>query len=526
MAADLSPDDRDGLLRLARSRQTPHGIAARARLVLDCADVGLAEAARRSSVSRATAAKWSARFVERGVDGLRDGARTGRPATADDVVERVLSCALDEPPDGTSHWTTRAVAEAVGVSQATASRVRRRYFPRPEGSAALLDASTSILVYLDVQPTGCALGFHASGASPRGGGASADRLDVAETIVCSTLLGNPLLRSDWNAAQQDSSTTIRRALERLPAKPAASLILDMALNPAATQLLSRRPEISVRSVTPGEWLTLVHRVAEIIDPRQLSELRDLQRQIRLARRDGATRFTWSRAAAASRPAPAPAVQAETEPPAGDLTFVVRGICDEVLDGQLHFGEPISARRVSRRAGVSPGRVAEALNQLADEALIDKHGGHFLLPVPTPRDVIETYTARGLLGTAITRRLASAQTELPPVIDVHLAGIVRCNSLGLALECGEIDLDLQDELARASQMPRIGSMFIRLSLQLRLFLTIFGLNYRYPTDEILADDRHILAEIRRHDPDAAVEAWRSKIDNAARYMLTRLSVLRA
>ena len=49
------------------------------------------------------------------------------------------------------------------------------------------------------------------------------------------------------------------------------------------------------------------------------------------------------------------------------------------------------------------------------------------------------------------------------------------------------------------MPRIGSMFVRLTLQLRLFLAIFGLSYRYPTDEIVADDDRILTEIRRRDP---------------------------
>jgi DNA-binding GntR family transcriptional regulator len=65
------------------------------------------------------------------------------------------------------------------------------------------------------------------------------------------------------------------------------------------------------------------------------------------------------------------------------------------------------------------------------------------------------------------------------------------------------------------------MFVRLTLQLRLFLAIFGLSYRYPTDEIVADDRRILAEIRRRDPEAAVEAWRNKIDNCARYMLARV-----
>ena len=159
--------------------------------------------------------------------------------------------------------------------------------------------------------------------------------------------------------------------------------------------------------------------------------------------------------------------------------------------------------------------------MADEALIDRHAGRYLLPVPSPRDVIETYTARGLLGTAIARRLASARIDLPTVIDEHFAGIVLCDELGRTYEAGIIDLDLQDELAAAANMPRIGSMFIRLTLQLRLFVAIFGLNYRYPTDEIVADDQRILVEIRRHDPDGAVSAWRSKIDNCARFMLTHL-----
>lgn len=38
--------------------------------------------------------------------------------------------------------------------------------------------------------------------------------------------------------------------------------------------------------------------------------------------------------------------------------------------------------------------------------------------------------------------------------------------------------MQDELARAAQMPRIEAMFVRLTLQLRLFVTLMGLSYEY------------------------------------------------
>lgn len=170
------------------------------------------------------------------------------------------------------------------------------------------------------------------------------------------------------------------------------------------------------------------------------------------------------------------------------------------------------------------RVAHALAQLAQEALIDRRAGRYRLPVPAPRDVVETYTARGLLGTPIARKLASARIDLPPAVDEHYARLVRCDRLGLIPEASTIDLDLQDELARAAAMPRMGWMFVSLTLQLRIFVAIFGLSYRYPTDEILADDHRILLEIRRHDPDAVVEAWRSKIDNCGRFMLTHLSAI--
>ena len=96
----LTPDERAVLLRTARSRHAPHGVATRARLVVDCSDVGVAEAARRASVSHATAAKWRRRYLAAGIQGLHDIPGTGRPPIPDDLVRRILGCTLDEPPDG------------------------------------------------------------------------------------------------------------------------------------------------------------------------------------------------------------------------------------------------------------------------------------------------------------------------------------------------------------------------------------------------------------------------------------------
>ena len=65
------------------------------------------------------------------------------------------------------------------------------------------------------------------------------------------------------------------------------------------------------------------------------------------------------------------------------------------------------------------------------------------------------------------------------------------------------------------------MFVQLTAQVRLFITILGLDYRYPTAEIIADDQRIVDEIRSWDPERAVAAWRTKVDNSVRYMLRQL-----
>jgi DNA-binding GntR family transcriptional regulator len=478
------------------------------------------EAARRAMVSRATAAKWWRRYLCTGIEGLYDIPPTGRPPSPDDVVQRILSCALDEPPAGTERWTTRAIATATGVSQATVSRTRRRYFPRSGPLEDFRGERTSILTYVGVHPFGCALGFQPA-AGMRDTPASPARADAVETIVCAALLRRPI--GDHNVgAKDDALAVLQRAAARLPSTPPVTLVLDVALDTTARTWLKHHPEITAHSVTGDGWLGLQHCLAGAIDPGQLSELQEVQRLIRLVRRDPSAQFEWSRDASIPSPLTAALTPGlEPGPLSHDLTRVIRAICAAVADGELHAADAIAVRRLARRSGISPGRVHEALAHLAMEAIIEKHAGRYLLPAPTPRDVVETYTARGLLGTAITRRLASASIPLPPIVDEHQARLIRCHELGLIADACSIDLDLQDELASAAAMPRIGSMFVRLTLQLRLFLAILGLSYRYPTDEIVADDHRILTEIRGRDPESAVEAWRSKIDNCARYMLARV-----
>ncbi len=66
---------------------------------------------------RNTVSKWRVRFAERGIDGLHDEPRPGKPRLiSDEAVERVIVKTLEEQPRDATHWSTRSMAAATGMS--------------------------------------------------------------------------------------------------------------------------------------------------------------------------------------------------------------------------------------------------------------------------------------------------------------------------------------------------------------------------------------------------------------------------
>ena len=126
----VSQDTREELASPARSRSLPAGLVRRAEIVLLCAE-GLdnATVAARLRVSRQTVGKWRERFRTQGLMGLYDEHRPGRPRSIpDDTVMTLLWKTLaTRPPDGSTHWTCRAMAEATGVSKSTVQRLRTAF---------------------------------------------------------------------------------------------------------------------------------------------------------------------------------------------------------------------------------------------------------------------------------------------------------------------------------------------------------------------------------------------------------------
>ena len=129
----LTADERTALERWVRRGKTSQSLAQRARIVLACAEGKINTAvAGLVGVGRLTVGKWRSRFQERRLDGLLDKPRSGAPRTASDAdVERVLARTLETTPRGATHWSTRSMAEASGLSRSTINRIWRAFSLQP-----------------------------------------------------------------------------------------------------------------------------------------------------------------------------------------------------------------------------------------------------------------------------------------------------------------------------------------------------------------------------------------------------------
>ena len=121
----LTDDERRTLDQWARRPTTAQRLALRSRMVLACAE-GLPNraVAKRLHVSSNSVCKWRERFRVRRLEGLTDEPRPGAPRTVtDDLVVDIITRTLEAPPPATTQWSTRTMAEAVGLSKATISRI-------------------------------------------------------------------------------------------------------------------------------------------------------------------------------------------------------------------------------------------------------------------------------------------------------------------------------------------------------------------------------------------------------------------
>lgn len=134
-ALRLREGDRARLEALTRMSTAPAGLVRRARIVLLAAGgTSNTEVAALLRVSRPTVLKWRSRYAESGIAALGDLPRPGRPATVDEVAVLVATlCDGGTPPARlrAPYWSSRLLADELGIAHSTVSRVWRRWGVQP-----------------------------------------------------------------------------------------------------------------------------------------------------------------------------------------------------------------------------------------------------------------------------------------------------------------------------------------------------------------------------------------------------------
>jgi transposase len=123
-ALTVNPEDRLQLESIARSQSLPAALARRAQMILRMADgESNSSVARRYRYSRPTVSFWRTRFRERGIAGLHNELKSGRPrSTSEEQIAELINTALQRKPKGRTHWSARGLAEETGLSKTTVHR--------------------------------------------------------------------------------------------------------------------------------------------------------------------------------------------------------------------------------------------------------------------------------------------------------------------------------------------------------------------------------------------------------------------
>ena len=132
-AVELDEAERAELMSLASRRSTAQALALRARIILACAEGGQNKViGERMGLDRETVGKWRRRFMAQRLDGLRDEPRSGTPRTLEDArIEAVIVRTLETLPPDATHWSSRSMAKASGVSISSVQRIWRAFGLQP-----------------------------------------------------------------------------------------------------------------------------------------------------------------------------------------------------------------------------------------------------------------------------------------------------------------------------------------------------------------------------------------------------------
>jgi len=121
----ITDEQRSELSKWAQSRTLPAGDVFRARLILALADgETYTEIMRRLHTTAPTISRWKQRFEEQGIAGLDPRHKGSQARVASAAVQaKIARKTQQKPADGSTHWSCRKMAAALGLSKSTVQRV-------------------------------------------------------------------------------------------------------------------------------------------------------------------------------------------------------------------------------------------------------------------------------------------------------------------------------------------------------------------------------------------------------------------
>jgi transposase len=129
----VSEADHRVLRAVVRAPTSQQRAVMRARVVLRAADgVANERIAAELGVALMTVKLWRRRYTHAGLDGLTDAPRPGHPPTYTRADrDRLVALTMGPPPEGTTHWSVRRMAERVDMSPSTVHRIWKELGYKP-----------------------------------------------------------------------------------------------------------------------------------------------------------------------------------------------------------------------------------------------------------------------------------------------------------------------------------------------------------------------------------------------------------
>ena len=89
------------------------------------------EVAERIGVSHVCVSKWTSRFIEKGIEGLKDAPGRGRkPSLPTEKISQVIT-RVTQPPPGRTRWSVRSMAKEVGISRHSVHQIWKKNDLKP-----------------------------------------------------------------------------------------------------------------------------------------------------------------------------------------------------------------------------------------------------------------------------------------------------------------------------------------------------------------------------------------------------------